>query len=112
VARGDGDDLAGGRFKFGTVGHDDVQPSAQLVLLVRGHAELGAGDRLHVLRPTPTGLEGDPPDLGTPGKVDQLHPPVLSFADLVWSVEGHLLYGLGVAHRCSSKVKVLIGIST
>src|SRR6476661_175388 len=62
-------DLTGSGVEFGAVGHDDVHVPAELVLLVRRHAQVGSGYGLHVLRPPPTRLHGDPAHLRTTGEV-------------------------------------------
>jgi hypothetical protein len=57
-------DIAGLRVELGAIGHHDVQRAAHVVLEVRRFAQLGACQRLHVLRPAPAGLQGKPADLG------------------------------------------------
>jgi hypothetical protein len=104
VAGGQGHDFTGTCVDLGSVLHGHVNPPGQLVLLVRRHAELGAGHRLDVLGPPPSWLKGNPADLDAPGKVDQLHPPVLTFPNLVRLVERHMLERLG--HGCSYHVSV------
>lgn len=61
------------------VRHDDVDQAGQLVLLVRRLAQFHPGHRLGVLGPPPVGLNGDPTDLGAPGRVEQFQPPILPF---------------------------------
>ena len=87
VTRRQRGDLAGTTVDFGAVLHHHVDPPGDLVLLVRGHAQFGARDRLDVLGPLPARLHGDPTNLGPSGQVQQFQPPLLTLADLVRLVE-------------------------
>ena len=49
--------------EFSAIGHGDVENATDLVLEVRRFAEIGASDGLDVLRPAPSGLEGEASDL-------------------------------------------------
>jgi hypothetical protein len=75
-------DLAWFGVERSPVGELDPQPSRDLVPGVRRLAQLGAGDRPYMLRPSPAGREHHPPDV--PGRrVDEFHSPLLESAHLV-----------------------------
>src|ERR1700694_3289376 len=62
VSRGQRGDIAWPRLEFGAVGHADVEHTGGVILEVRGLAQLGAGDRLDVLRPAPARLQREAAD--------------------------------------------------
>ena len=57
-------DVSGPGVELGAIGHHDVQRSGHVVLEMRRLAELGAGQRLDVVRPAPPGLQGETADFG------------------------------------------------
>jgi DNA-binding SARP family transcriptional activator/tetratricopeptide (TPR) repeat protein len=82
VSRGQVRHLARRGVELGAVLHPDPERSRQVVLEVRGLAELGPGDRLHVRRPAPPRLEHEPSDRPLVG-VEDLGAPPVERADLV-----------------------------
>jgi len=93
VAVGKGGDVARAGVELTAVTHDDVQCALHVVLEVGGLAQVRAGQRLHVLRPPPSGLEGEPPDLAV-ADTQQVELTPLEGPDLVRGGE-RLLLGLG-----------------
>jgi hypothetical protein len=65
VALGQRGDCAGSSLDLGAVLHGDVQDAAGVLLEVGCFTQLGAGDRLDVIGPTPTGLEDEAADLAS-----------------------------------------------
>src|SRR5216684_5799424 len=63
MAARQGGDVARAGDELRAVVHPDRQPAADVVLEVRCRTAVGAGDRLHVAGPAPSGLEHQPPDL-------------------------------------------------
>jgi hypothetical protein len=83
-------DIAGPGVELGAVGHHDVQRSGRVVLEVRRLAQVGARDRLDVVRPAPAGLQGEPADFGA-ADLDEVHGAVGERAGLVGGLEALLL---------------------
>ena len=65
VALGQRGDLARSSLDLGAVLHGDVEDAAGVVLEVGCFTQLGASDRLDVIGPTPTGLEGEAADFAS-----------------------------------------------
>jgi len=67
-------------FAFAAVIHQNVHPSRHHIAEVRRLATVGARDRLHVLRPTPTRLEHTTTNRPR-AEIDQTHPAVTDLAE-------------------------------
>src|SRR4029450_4203436 len=76
------------------VAHPDRELPGDVVLEVRRLAAVGLGDRPDVVRPAPSRLEDEPPDLGVP-HFEDLRVSVRELADLVRLPEVPVL---GVLH--------------
>jgi hypothetical protein len=63
-------DVTGTGLEFAAVVHVDHEVPRYVILEVRSRTALGAGDRLHVRRPSPPGLEHEPADFGCPDLYD------------------------------------------
>src|SRR5690606_11422097 len=70
--------------------HADREPPGHVVLEVRRLAAFGLGERLHVVRPAPAGLEHEPADLAA-ADLDDLGPAARKFAQLVRMLESLVL---------------------
>src|SRR6476646_7709056 len=95
-------DLTGSHVDLCTVSHLDVDAPGDVVLLVGCHAQVCAGDRLHVLGPLPPRLQGKASDLSVAGEIHQLQTPVVALADLIRLVKRNLLERL--VHQCTSEL--------
>lgn len=80
-------EIIGTRFDLGPVRHLHPNTTRDLIVLVRRFAQLGTGHGLHVLRPAPSGLHGDPSNLRPASEIDELDTLVAAFTNLVWLIE-------------------------
>jgi hypothetical protein len=98
VARGQGENFTRTRLSLTAVLQDDVDPSRDVILLMRCHAEFSAGNRLDVLGPSKAWLDRQSPDLGAASKVDKVKPPILPLTHLIGLAERNMLEWL-LCHR-------------
>jgi hypothetical protein len=89
-------DVAWLRDELGAVVHLDREPPGQVVLEVRRLAAVRLGERLDVLRPSPSGLEDEASD-GASADVEDLCATLRELTRLVGLREGLVLAALG--HR-------------
>src|ERR1700684_2826920 len=83
-------DVSRARDELGAIIHPDRELSADVVLEVRSLAAGGTGDRLHVVRPSPSGLEDHPADLAVADR-DDLGMAIREIPDLVWRAKALVL---------------------